>query len=377
MIYFDSTATTKPRQEVIDTYMKVIQNYWENPSSIYLPSVKANMLFEKARASLLSTLSLNNHEVIFTSNATEANNLAIKGICNNYLFQNMRVITSKIEHPSVYNCMKSLEDLGFDVVYLDVNEYGIVDLNQLKEAMNKDTVLVSIMYVNNIIGTIEPIDQIIDIVKAYPRCKLHVDMVQAVGKIKLTGNLSSIDLISISSHKLEGLKGTAALIKKKNINLAKLIVGSDQQEGLKPGTIDLAGAAAMTKAVQLAFNEQEESYNKVKELRNHLVNELKPLEGITLNSNDYCSPFIVSFSYSGYKAETLLHYLEAHHIYVSVGSACAAQKETPERTILETTKNKDRALSSIRISLSKHNTKDDIDLLIDNLKEFKRSRKNV
>ena len=376
MIYFDSTATTKPRQEVLDTYLKVVQNYWENPSSIYLPSVKANALFEKSKEVILKALNLKNHEIIFTSNATEANNLAIQGIVNNYYGKGFRIITSKIEHPSVYNLYKELETKGFDVKYLDVDEKGIVDLKQLENLMNKDTLIVSIMYVNNIIGTIEPINEIIKIVKQYPRCKLHVDMVQALGKVNLI-DLNDIDLMTISSHKIEGIKGVACLIKKKNLNLTKVLIGSNQQEGIKPGTIDTAGAASMAKAVQLALNEQNESFKYVKALRDNLISELEKIDEIKINSNDLCSPFIVSISYYGYKAETLLHYLEEKEIYVSVGSACAAQKETPERTILETTKDLKRATSSIRISLSHLNTIDDINKLIYYLKEFKRRRKNV
>ena len=376
MIYFDSTATTHARQEVIDAYLKVNSTYWHNPSSAYTLGVKASQLLAKTIDVFKETLNLKDFDVLFTHSATEANNIAIKGVCDKYIGEKMRIITTQIEHPSVYNVFKHYEELGFDVKYLSVDEYGLINLDELKSLMTKNTILVSIMKVNNIVGTIEPIIDALKIVRDFPRCKFHTDLVQAVGKISL-GNLNDFDLMTISSHKIEGLKGTAALLKKKNLELTKVLNGADQQLGLVPGTIDLAGAVAMTKALKLAISEQKESLDKVTILHDYLIEELKKLDGITINSNEYCSKYIISFSYEPYKAETLLHFLEAKDIYVSVGSACAAHKETPERTIFAMFKDQKRALSSIRVSLSKHTTKEDINELIKELKEFKKVRKNV
>ena len=239
MIYFDSTATTKPNKDIIELYNKISNEYWHNPSSAYNVALKANNLLLKSQDVVKETLGLKEHNVIFTSGATEANNLAIFGVCNNYLNTNKRVITTKIEHPSVYNVFKKLETLGFDVVYLDVNSAGLIDLEQLKASINKETILVSVMWVNNIIGSIQPINEVVQILKEYPRCKLHVDAVQGLGKIKPNFDFNQVDLFTMSSHKLEGLKGSGALIYHNKTNLNTHIVGAGQQLGIKPGTIDL------------------------------------------------------------------------------------------------------------------------------------------
>ena len=376
MIYFDATATTKPRQEVIDTYLKVSADYWHNSSSAYLAGVKANELLLKSQEVVKRVLNIDDFDVLFVQNATEANNLAIKGICDRYIGSKKRIITTAIEHPSVYNVFKHYEELGFDVKYLSVDQNGIIDLEELKSFINDETILVSIMKVNNIVGSIQPLAEALKIVKQKERIKFHTDLVQAVGKIPL-GDLSGFDFMTISAHKIEGLKGTALLLKKKNIYPEKVLHGASQQLGLVPGTVDVAGAVAAVKAVKLAIEEQSSSLAKVTLLHDYLVEELTKIEGITLNSNGHCSKYIVSFSYEPYKAETLLHFLEAKDICVSVGSACSAKKETPERTLLAMFNDQKRAISSIRISLSKRTTLDEVKELIAQLKEFKKVRKNV
>lgn len=371
MIYFDSTATTKPCNEVIESYLKVINNYWENPSSPYTVGLKANNLFLEAKEQVKNTFNIPNHNVIFTSGATEANNLAIFGICDNYLKEPKKIITTKIEHPSVYNVFLKLKDLGFDVCFLDVDSNGLIDVEQLKKEMNKDTVLVSCMWVNNVIGAIEPIKEVINIVKEYPRCKLHVDAVQGIGKIKNDFNFSDIDLMTISSHKLEGLKGTGILVYKNNINLSNHIVGAGQQDGVKPGTIDLAGAVACAKTVKRAIALQKEHYDYVMELNKYLRNKLNGINGITVNSpNGSVSPFIFNISIREHNAETVMHYLESKEIYVSIGSACGSKTKKPEKTILAITNDDILSTTSIRISLSHHNNKEEIDTLVDALVSY-------
>lgn len=375
MIYFDWTATTKPRKEVIDIYNKVIDMYWANPSSAYTLGLKASQLFDKAKENLKEALKVKDkdYDVLYTANATEANNLAIFGICNNYLKEanKYRIITTKIEHPSVYNIYKRLENLGFDCIYLDVDNNGLIDLNQLREVINKDTLLVSIMYVNNVIGTIEPINEVIDILKDYPRCKLHIDAVQAIGKIDIDVDLNKVDLITISSHKLEGLKGTATLIYKKNINITPHLHGASQQQGLVPGTIDLAGAVACTKAITLAIQEAKNHQEMINKLYNHLIERLKEIDIIELNSNTFrSSKSIVSIYVKNHRAETVMHYLESKDIYVSISSACSSKLKTIDRTLYAITKDNDRSISSIRISLSYHNTISEIDTLVNTLKEY-------
>ena len=370
MIYFDATATTSPRSEVLDTYLKVNNKYWYNPSSAYLGGVEAANIFQDASEKIKQVLNLANHEVLFTSGATEANNLAIHGICNPYLGKGMRVITTKIEHPSVYEVFKRLETLGFDVVYLDIDANGIVDLEQLKSTLTKDTILVSIMWVNNIMGAIEPLEKIVKLVKENPRTLLMVDAVQGVGKLAFDKVFQDVDLITISAHKIEGLKGSGLLLYKKGINLTPHTIGATQQKGLRPGTIDLAGASALTKAVVLASAEQGEHYKKVSELSIYLKEKLKDIKDVLINSPDNASPYILNISIKNWNSETVMHFLEKRGIYVSVGSACNAKIKKPDRVIYELTKDEARASATLRISLSHHNTKEEVDELIKSIKDL-------
>ena len=370
MYYFDSTATTKPLKEVLDAYNLVCDKYWANASSAYTLGLKSNSLYLEAKEQVLNTLNLTNKEVLFTSGATEANNLAIYGICDKYLKEPKRVITSKIEHPSVYNVFQKLEALGFDVIYLDVDSQGIIDINELKQAMNKDTVLVSIMWVNNIVGSIEPIEEVISVVKNYPRCHLHIDAVQGIGKLSPKFSLNDVDLLTLSFHKLEGLKGSGALIYNKSINMMPHIQGADQQLGIKPGTIPLALIVSGAKALKIAIAKSSQNEATVLELNNYLREQIKQVSNIIINSSQNASPYILNISLKGVNAETVMHYLEARDIYVSIGSACGSKTKKPEKTILAMTKDMSIATSSIRISLSYHNTKAEIDYLIEALKAF-------
>ena len=370
MIYFDATATTPVRSEVVDTYLKVINKYWYNPSSAYLGGVEAATIFKDAGQRIKEVLNLVNHEAIFTSGATEANNLAIHGICNPYLGKGMRVITTKIEHPSVYEVFKRLETLGFDVVYLDIDASGIVDLEQLKSTLTKDTILVSIMWVNNIMGAVQPLDEIVKLVKQNKRTLLMVDAVQGVGKLPFDKAFQNVDLITVSAHKIEGLKGSGLLLYKKGINLTPHTIGATQQKGLRPGTIDLAGAAALTKALVLANTEQAEHYKYVLELSNYLKDALKAIKDIYINSPVDASPYILNISIKNWNSETVMHFLEKRGIYVSVGSACNAKIKKPDRVIYELTKDEERASTTLRISLSHHNTKPEIDELIKGIKDL-------
>ena len=375
MIYLDTTATTKPNEEVIKTYQKVLSDFWYNPSSPYTLGQKANNLFQDSINHIKRLIETPNHNIIFTQSATIANNLAIFGITNNYQNKNMKIITTKIEHPSVFNPFKSLEEKGFNVVYLNVDKNGIINIDSLKEEMNQDTLLVSIMWVNNIIGTIEPIEEIIKIVKQYPRCRLHVDLVQGFTKINPNFKFSDIDLFSVSMHKIEGLKGCGILGFKENINISNHLVGSSQQLGINPGTIDLANAVSAAKAIRLSLESKEDSYNKVLKLNQYLRNKLISIDGIYINSPQHnVSPYILNISIPKYNAETIMHYLEQKEIYVAVGSACNSKIKKPEKTVLAVTKDEQRATTSIRISLSKYITINDLDILVQELKNFISSR---
>lgn len=371
MIYFDNAATTKPYKEIIDIYNKVNSECWYNASSQYRYGTVAHNLFDKAIKLVERTLNLTNKKVVFTSSATEANNKAIYGICNKYKNQNKRIITTKYEHPSVLNCFKDLENY-FDVKYLDILENGEINYSQLESFLNNDTVFVSIMYVNNIIGSINDINRILKLVRRFPRVKLHVDGVQGVGKIKLGFNIDDVDLLTASAHKNHGLKGTALLVYNKNLDLELIEQGSKQQL-IKSGTIDLAGAVSCAKTFEIAFGELDQNVNNSYLIKKYIYNELCKNSNVHLNSSlNGGSPHILNFSYPGVNSETLMHYFESNDIYVSISSACSEKLARPEPVVLELTKNELYAKSSIRLSFSSDNTIDDAKKFIEVINKYKK-----
>ncbi len=371
MIYFDNAATTRPYKEIIDIYNKVNNECWYNASSKHRYGVIAHNLFDKSIKLVQQTLETTNKKVVFTSSATEANNKAIYGICNKYKNQNKRIITTKYEHPSVLNCFKDLENY-FDVKYLDILDNGEIDYTQLDEYLNNDTVFVSIMFVNNIIGAINDINRVIKLVRKYPRVKLHIDGVQGVGKIKPTFNIDDVDLLTASAHKNHGLKGTAILVYNQNLDLEIIERGSFQQI-IKSGTIDLAGVVACSKTFEVAYKELDQNINNSYQIKKYIYDELKKNPNVHLNSLiDNYSPHILNFSYVGVNSETLMHFLEMHDIYVSISSACSEKLARPEPVVLELTKNENYARSSIRLSFSSDNTLDDAKKFVNVISQYKK-----
>lgn len=370
MIYFDSTATTSPLKEVLDTYQKINTTYWYNPSSMYNPSSFVKNLIDKASLSISDTLKLKDKKIYYTSGATEANNLAIMGVCLPYINKEKHIITTYIEHPSVYNVFTRLEKMGFKVTYLKCQN-GSVDLNELKEALTKDTILVSIMWVNNIIGSINPIKDIIEIVKNNSHAKLHVDAVQGIAKIRNDFSFNDLDMFSITFHKIEGLKGIGALITNKNIKLEPLMLGGHQQDNVRPGTLDASLIVSSSKALRIGYENLDSHYNYVQKLYEYLIEKLEKISFIKINKNKAMhSPYVVSISFDNIKGETAMHALEASDIYVGVGSACNEKTKTIERAVYAITLDNTRAINMIRISLSHHNTYQEIDILINKIIEL-------
>ncbi len=361
MRYFDYAATTPIDKEVMETYIKVQNNYFANTTSLHSLGQKSNALFEQASKEIKDILGLKEHNIVYTSNATEANNLAIYGIVKKH--SKGKIITSKIEHPSVYEVFKNLEQEGYEVVFLDVDEKGIIDMKQLRKEINKNTLLVSIMWVNNITGSIQPIKEIIELVNQYPRTKLHVDAVQGIGKIKPDFNYNKIDLFTISAHKIQGPKGIGALVYNQNIDLHKRLYGSSAQYGVKPGTLDLALVVSFCKALKKFVALWEEHYQIVLELNRRLRNKLEGTAGIVINSSLEASPYIINISLPNVNGETMVHMLEEKEIYVSTGSACSSKLKKPEKTVYSMTQSELLATTTIRISLSYLLSKDDVDYL--------------
>ena len=370
MIYFDNASTTKPHQAILDLYSRINKEYWFNESSAHHLGLTSRTLLTKASDSIFRTLSLKDKNVIFTGSATEANNLAIYGICKPYINQGMHIITTKIEHPSVLSCFKDLEKLGFNVTYLNVDQNGIIDLNELENCITKNTILVSIMWVNNIVGSIQPIKKIIEIVKKHPRIKLHSDLVQGMAKIKPDFNLNDLDLFTFTAHKIHGLKGTGALVVNNSIKLEQITKGGHQQDNLRAGTVDIAGAVCLAKVLELEYSKLDVNYNQVSKLYNYLYDKLENIEFIKINSSkNYSSPYVLSFSLNNLKGETFMHYLEQYNIYLGFGSACNAKTKSLEPTIMSMFNDPVRASNTVRISLSSDNTKEEVDTFISKLLE--------
>lgn len=357
MIYFDNSATTKPKKEVLDTFYKVAENYFGNPSSVHHLGLQAENLLSQARNQIATLLKTDEQEIIFTSGGTEGNNFIIKGVAEKYRNRGHHMITTMIEHPSVLNTCIQLENNGFDVTYLPVDETGRVRVEDVKKALRKDTILVSIMHVNNEIGSVQPIEKIGELLKNHPKTLFHVDHVQGVTKVPLDFHESNVDFASISSHKFHGLKGTGAIYIRKGLKLAPLLAGGGQERGFRSGTENLAGIVAMAKALRLGMLDYEAKIDTMMDVRDFLINELQLIEGVTMNTpKQNTSPHIINFSVQGFKAEVLVHELEQHGLYVSTTSACSSRTNEPSRTILAMGLGEERATTSIRISLSFDNT---------------------
>ena len=343
IIYLDNAATTIVNNEVLDAFSKAKKLYFANPSSIHIPG----------------------YDCIFTSGATEANNLAIKGYCLKHANRGKHIITSVVEHPSVLETCKQLEEcFGFEVTYLPVNKEGIVEIEELKRALRKDTILVSLMAVNNEIGSINNIHEISKVLKGYPTTVFHVDVTQGIGKIKLP--YEDIDMFSFSGHKIHGLNSSGALIKKHKIELLPVISGGGQEYGYRSGTNDVALAVSLAKALRLEFDKIDENYAKVTQFADILKEYLNNNKDLyELNSGE--NPYIVNFSTLTKKASVIVEALSSNGIMVSSTSACHAKEEPISYVVKALGKNDQLAHNTIRVSFSEINTLEDVKELVKTL----------
>ena len=354
MIYLDYSATTPVNKEVLNTYVTVCEKYIGNPNSLHKLGVEAKGLIDAATNQIANILGVKSSEVIYTSGASEANNLAIKGICLKYQNRGKHIITTELEHSSVSEPIKYLESIGFEVSYVKLDSNGLVDLNDLESLMRDDTILVSIVLVNSEVGLIQPIEAISKIVKKYPKCYFHSDITQCIGKVKV--DLSLVDLASLSSQKFYGMKGIGCLIKKENIIIEPLIHGGKSTTIYRSGTPAVGLIVSLSKALRLSYDEFDNKYNKVFELNKYLISKLENLD-VCVNSNNYCVPHIVNISLNGIKPETMLHALEQDEIYISTQTACSTGDYS--KAIMAICNDKDRASRSMRISLSYLTTSDE------------------
>ncbi|MYL62752.1 aminotransferase class V-fold PLP-dependent enzyme [Bacillus hwajinpoensis] len=367
MIYLDNSATTKPYNEALDAFRTASEKFFANPSSLHRKGGEAERLLRQARSSIAELLHVKINEVIFTSGGTESNNLAIKGTAFQYLNQGKHLITSCIEHASTLEAFRQLELLGFSVTYLPVDQDGKVSLDELKKALTPDTILVSIMHVNNELGSIQPIKEIGHLIKQKSRALFHIDDVQGIGKVPLDFNDVQADLISYSAHKFHGLKGNGLLIKREKITLLPLLSGGGQEREIRSGTENGPGIVAMAKALRLYLNRAKTQKRMLETIRTHVFAELSIIEGIELNSSMSGAPHIVNFSVPGIKPEVLIHALEEKEIYVSTRSACSSKTAEISHVLAAVGLTTIRARSAIRISLSFETTKEQIDIFLNEL----------
>ena len=368
-VYFDNSATTKPYDEVIEAVSKGMKEYFGNPSSLHKIGMNCEKRLNEAREYFASTIKCNKEEIYFTSGGSEGNNLILKGL----LKPGHHFITTAFEHHSIISTCKQLEEKGVKVTYLDVDSEGRISLEDLEEAITKDTVLVSIMQVNNEIGVIQDIEAIGKLIKERSsRAKFHVDAVQGYGKLPIDVNKSNVDFLTVASHKIHGPKGVGFIYIKKGIILNSLISGGSQEKGIRAGTENLPGIIGFEKAAQMTFEEMESRYDKVLELKKYFVERLNEIKDIRVNGEiDGFSPYILKVSFLGVRAEVLLHLLEEQNIYVATGSACTSKSSAAHGSYVIKSlglSNKE-VESAIRFSFSYENTKEEVDYTIDVLKK--------
>lgn len=364
MIYLDYSATTPVNDEVLDTYVKVTKEYIGNPNSLHLLGVNAKKLIDASTNQVASILGVKASEVIYTSGASEANNMAIKGICMKYQNRGRHIITTELEHSSVIAPLSYLQNQGFDVDFVKLDENGIVDLEDLEKLMKDDTILVTIASVNSEVGIRQPIEEIGKIVKKYPKCYFHSDITQSIGKDRI--DLSLVDLASFSAQKFYGMKGVGCLIKKENIIIEALIHGGKSTTVFRSGTPATPLIASLAKALRLAYVDFEERIDYVKSLNKYLKDKLSKLD-VYVNSNEFCVPHILNISLEKIKSETMLHALEAHDIYVSTQTACSTGGYS--KAVYAVVRDEKRASKSLRISLSYLTTIEELDKFIAIFKE--------
>lgn len=368
MVYLDYAATTPYNKDVLKTYTQLLEKYFYNADSIYGQGIEVNRLLEKSRSLLAKMLHVSEEELIFTSCGSEANNTAIKGIAFQYQNRGKHIITTSIEHSSVYETCKELEEVfGFEVTYLPVDHTGHIRIEDLKKSIRDDTILVSIMCINNEVGSIQPIEEIKKLLKDYPLIKFHVDMVQALGKIKV--DLNGIDCASFSAHKINGLKGSGLLFKRKSTTIVPLINGGQQEYGLRGGTSNACTHIVLAKTLRLALENFESKENYVSKLNQYLVEELKKVPGVVINTGGNSSNHIINFSCVGYKPEVVLHALEEKDILISTRSACSSKTSDISRVMQQLHLPDDIAKSALRISISDLTKEEEIDKFIYCLKE--------
>ena len=377
-VYLDNSATTKVLPDVARMMTKVMCEDYGNPSSMHRKGVEAESYIRYAKETLAKLLKVSEKEIIFTSGGTESDNMALIGCAMANIRRGRHLITTRIEHPAVLQTMNYLESQGFQVTYLPVDKSGRIRLEDLQGAIRPDTILVSIMYVNNEIGSLQPIAEAGALIKRInPAILFHVDAVQGFGKFKIYPKKMNIDLMSVSSHKIHGPKGVGFLYVGEKVKILPITYGGGQQKNMRSGTENVPGIAGMAKAAELLYEHLDEEVDRLYEIKEYFVKGVSSLEGIQVNglvpgSSDLrgTAPHVVSVSVAGVRSEVLLHALEDKGIYISAGSACASNKPQTSETLKAIGLQREYWDSTIRFSFSVLTTKEEIDYTLQVLNEM-------
>lgn len=369
MIFFDSASTTPLHPEVLKTYNYILENYYANSDSLYDTGIKINQLLEQSREQIAKMLHLKDDEIIFTSGASESNNMLVKGIAFAYQHKGKHLITTNIEHSSIAGAFKQLEEFfGFEVTYLPVNHEGKVECETLKKALRKDTTLVSIMAVNNEVGSINDLKALSKVIRENSNAYFHSDCTQALGKEEIP--IHELDAASFSAHKIYGCKGSGFLYKRSNIQLLPLINGGQQEYGLRGGTSNHPCQIVLAKTLRLTLESMDEHKNKVRMLNDLMRRELQRMDDIVMNSPADATPYILNFSCTCMTSEILLNAFNERKIYVSAKSTCHSKTRSVSSVLLAMGIDEKRASQAIRVSFSHLNTENEVYEFIRNLKEI-------
>lgn len=371
--YFDNSATTKVLDCVKDAVVDAMCVNYGNSAAKHRKGVEAENLIREAKKAIADTLKVQEKEILFTSGGTESNNTALIGTALANRRAGKHLITTGVEHPSIYNTMSFLEEMGFEVTYLPVDHLGHISLEDLEKAIREDTILVSVMYVNNEVGAVEPIEAISQCIKKKnPKTLFHVDAIQAYGKYKIRPKKQGIDLLSVSGHKIHAPKGVGFLYIRDGVKIRPILFGGGQQKGMRSGTENVPGCVGLGVAAREAYKDFDARIEKLYTLREHLIAGLKPLGGVTINGSEdrTNAPQIVSASFEGVRSEVLLHALEDKGVYVSSGSACSSNHPGISGTLKGIGVKKELLDSTIRFSLGDLNTEEEVDYAIGVLGEL-------
>ena len=362
-IYLDNSATTRAFDEVVDVVSRVMREDFGNPSSMHQKGVEAERYVKESKEMIAKTLKVQEKEIFYTSGGTESDNWALMGGASANSRAGKHLITTKVEHPAILQTMEYLESIGYEVTYLSVDKQGVIRLEELEQAIRPDTILVSIMHVNNEVGAVQPVEEAGLLIKRMnPKTLFHVDAVQSFGKYKIFPKKCKIDMLSVSGHKIHGPKGTGFLYVDEHVKIKPIVFGGGQQKGMRSGTENVPGVAGIGKATQLMYRNLAEDVEKLYDLKRYFTDEIQKIENVKVNGPLYeeGAPHIVSVSFAGVRSEVLLHALEDRGVYVSAGSACASNKHSVSATLKSMGVAQDMLDSTIRFSFSIFTTKEEL-----------------